>query len=260
MDNQTIIWATVIIAAVAVLGRVAINFQKKGSINWYKLLLLAVAIVASLVGYVNVDPQRVIDSWRGEASLTESHHRNIAGRTPGADIPCFGKVYADNSGAYCAPVADSLSRTDYYVIKDMSVVDATERDVEVSEDNRERIKRKTTMFEVTKNPKDNAEKYLPLYKLSLTSGYKILAAIDERDVNDPKSLPVARIADSSDRLMSIASKLDTALIADSYLICFNTQEYSNNQTNYLIYRAIAGLLFAIVSVLVLMAIKRFSKG
>lgn len=258
MDNQTIIYATVIIAAIAVLGRVAINYQKKGSIKWYKILLLAVAIVAFLVGYVNVDPQRVVDSWRGEATLAESYHRNIAGRVPGPDIPCAGKVFADG-GLYCAPVVDSLSRTDYFIIKNIALTDATERDVELSEDNRERIKRKTTMFEVTKKPKDNAEKYLPLYKLSLTSGYKVLAAIDERDAENPKCLPVARIVESSDRLMSIAAKLDTTIVPESYLMCFNSDEYSNNQTNYLIYRAIAGLLFAIVSVLVLMSIKRFSK-
>ncbi|MDO4462199.1 MAG: hypothetical protein Q4C30_06860 [Bacteroidia bacterium] len=260
MDNQTIIWATVVIAIIAVLGRVAINYQKKGTIKWYKILLIVVAIIAFLLGYVNVDPQRIIDSWRGEASGAEAAYTNVAGRVAGPDIPCFSKVISENGGRYCVPVVDSLSRTDYFIIKSTVLTDATERDVEISEDNRERINRKTTMFEVTKHPKDNAEKYLPLYKLSLISGGKILAAIDERDAQNPKSLPVARIAESSDRLFAVAQKIDSTIIADTYLMCYNTDEFSRNQTNYLIYRAIAGLLFAIVSVVLLIVVKRFTKG
>lgn len=259
MENQTIIWATVIIAVIAVLGRIVINRQKKGSINWFKLLLLGVAVLACLLGYLFVEPQRIADSLSGEATLAESHSHNIAGRQPGADIPCFGVAYADNSSVYCVPVVDSLSRTEYYILKDAKMTDLVEREVEESVDNRQNIKRKTTTFEITKNPKNKADQYLPIYKVCLKSGGKILAAIDERDAQNPSMLPVARITASSDKLQDIAQRLDSTMISDSYLMLFNSQQYSSNQVNYLIWRAVAGVAFAIVSVLVLMAIKYFSK-
>lgn len=260
MDNSTIIWATIIIAIIAVIGRIIINNQKKGTINWFKLLLLGVAVFACLLGYMNVDPQRVIDSWRGEAAIAESRTMNIAGRVAGEDIPCYAKAISENGGQYCVPVVDSLSRTEYYLIKDVQILgESSEREVEESIDNRQKISHKTTVFEVTKNPKGNADKYLPLYKLSLTSGGAILAAIDERDAKDVSALPVARIVESSARIVSLAEKLDTSMISEEYLVCSNTQDFVRNQTNYIIYRAIAGVVFAILAVLVLMLVKYITK-
>lgn len=260
MDNSTIIWATIIIAVIALVGRIIINHQKKGTINWFKLLLLGVAILACLLGYMNVDPQRVIDTWKGEATMAESRTSNIAGRVAGEDIPCYAKAVADNEGLYCVPVVDSLSRTEYYLIKDVQILgESAEREVEESIDNRQKISHKTTVFEVTKNPKGNADKYLPLYKLSLHSGGAILAAIDERDAKDEAHLPVARIVESSNRIASLAEKLDTSMISEEYLVCSNTQDYVRNQTTYIIYRAIAGVLFAILAVLVLILVKHLAK-
>lgn len=260
MDNSTIIWATFIIAAIALVGRIVINHQKKGTINWFKLLLLGVAVFACLIGYMNVDPQRVIDTWRGEATIAESKTMDIAGRIAGEDIPCYAKAVANNEGRYCVPVVDSLSRTEYYLIKDVHLLsESTEREVEESVDSRQKISRKTTVFEVTKNPKGNADKYLPIYRLNLHSGSTILAAIAERDAKNVSNLPVARIVESSNRIVSLAEKLDTSMISEEYLVCYNTHDYVSNQTNYIIYKAIAGVLFAILSVLVLILVKHITK-
>ena len=258
MENSQIIWTTVIIAAIALIGRIVINRQQKGAINWYKIMLVGVAIVLFFVGFIFFKPQQCIDmiqdTFTGKVSLIDGQHMNIAGRRASEEFPRYeSNTY--EGGMYCVPVADSVKHTGYYILKNKQDMNDIEREEKHSEDNRVQITRTSTTFEMSRNPGDKREKYLNIYKFTLKSGDKVLVALEADNVDASDEMPICRITPCSDRLTRTASTLDSTLVTDIYLLGFNSEQWASNQFNYIIYRVIAGIIFAILGVLVLVGVK-----
>lgn len=250
MNDTNLIYAIAVIAVMALVGRVIINKYKGGNIAWKKLGFIGLMVVSFTLVYFTFDPYSAKMWWDGEASLADAKSENIAGREAGKDIPHFASSMDDNKGRYYTLDTKEIEPTGYYCLKSLRDLTASiEREERVSQNDRKVISRKTSMLEVTRNPGDRADKYLPIYKVTLEGQGSILACMREADANKD-ILPVGALTPMSDKLEMVRERTNEAndtIIADYYFLMYNTDFHDSiSGFNELIYKAIAGIIAAIV--------------
>lgn len=253
--------AIVIIAVLALIGRILINKQKKGdNIGWTKLLAVFSAVVAFVTAFSFTNPHRIIQQYKGEASKAEAVSECIAGRKAGKDVDRFAGPSDDMGDLYYALQVKAMTPTGYYRQKMPygGAIDV-DRKVEESESEREVIKRTTSSFPITRNPGDKIDSYMPLYMAQLENKGSVLVAIEEDDTY-ARELPVAMMRDTDDKLAKIAYDADSTAIYSYYFIAFDEDRYARNQTNYYIYKGIAGLIGMIVVALIYLIVSRVKKS
>lgn len=252
MEESKILYAVIVVAILALIGRILINREKKGdNIGWSKLIAIALAVVVFVGLFLTFKPHRFANFFAGQATLEEAKTECIAGRYAAKDVNRFASPADDKGQLYYVLQVAELTPTGYFRNR-MPVRHEpdVERTVKESETNKEVISRTTNQFAVTKNPGDNQGKYLPLYIARLANAGKVLVALEEEDVptsiSDYAELPVAMMRPTDDKLASIALKTDTTAIADYYFVAFDEDRYARNQVNDYVYRGSAGLLGAII--------------
>ena len=86
-----------------------------------------------------------------------------------------------------------------------------------------------------------------------------MVALEEQDVVDNGQLPIAMMRLSDEKLSRIAIESDTTAISNYYFVAFDESRYNSNTTNYYIYKAIAGLIAAIVVALTYLIVVKISQ-
>lgn len=261
MENNKMLLAIVVIAVLALIGRILINKQKKGdTIGWTKLLAVFFAVVAFVFAFMFTNPHRIIQHYKGEASKSDAVKECIAGRKASRDIDRFAGPSDDMGDLYYALQVKAMTPTGYYRQKMPygSTVDV-DRTVEESESEKEVIKRKTSSFPITRNPGEKMDSYMPIYLAQLENKGSVLVAIEEADTYS-NELPIAMMRDTDDKLAKIAHDADSTAIVDYYFVAFDEGRYARNQTNYYIYKGIAGLIGAIVVALIYLIVSRVKKS
>lgn len=247
MQDTNVYIAIVAVAAMALIGRIIINRNKKGDVvNWGKLLSVALALIAFVATFSLFDPHRALQWYKGEATLLEAQTSSIAGRRASAEIPRFASSTDEQHGLYYVLQVKTLTPTGYYRTKMPYGNTDTERSVEETESEHIAIKHTTNNFPITRNPADNEQLYIPIYLAQLANNGSVLVAMEQADENENGELPVAALRFTDQKLASIALRADSAAISDYYFVAFDDVRFGKNTTNYLIYKAIAGLIVAIL--------------
>lgn len=260
MGETQMLVAIVAVAIMALIGRILINKNKKGdTIKWGKILSITLAMVAFVVTFSLFNPHRFIQWYKGEATLNESKTTCIAGRKAGADIPRFAGEADDQGTLYYALQVKQMTPTGYYRTKAPYGHAETERSEEQTESDKTVIRHTTTRFPITRNISDKADEYMPLCVAQLANHGSVLVALEEQDIVSEGELPVAMMRLTDEKLSEIALATDSTIIADYYFVAFDEARYNNNTTNYYLYKAIAGLIAAIVVAVVYLVSVRLKK-
>ncbi|MCQ2204535.1 MAG: hypothetical protein MJZ15_08855 [Bacteroidales bacterium] len=272
MHDSKILLAVVVVAVLALIGRILINKNKDNdTVNIPKLLSIALAVVCFVTGFMLFNPQRFMMWYEGEASLSDAQNGCIAGRKAARDINRFAGPSDDTGDLYYALQVKSLVPTGYFRIKKTYMSNAdVERKVEETESNKEIIRHTTNVFPITRNPGDKADLYIPLYLAKLANKGAALVAIDESDVpsgivdsdnssTDVVELPIAMMRLTDDRLHDIALKTDSTAMSDIYFVAFDEDRYAHNEMNYYLHKGIAGLIGAIIVALIYLVFARFNR-
>lgn len=242
MENEQVLTAVVVIAVLALIGRLIINSQRRGGVNWRKLayiVALAAVFVASLLLF---DPYRA-ETWalgpvNGEADMSGGR---VIGREAGRGVTPLESLERGVVPIYFALRADSVAHTGYWLIKRTDKAGVARRDqlVSQSDTSRTAIKRTTSTFAITRHPDSEAD-YVGVYRLALPSGEKVLAAMEPRDARAGVS-PMATARRLDGKMAEIAAQ-DSLVNQQVYALCFDTAAYASAQTRYLAYSAIFALL------------------
>lgn len=247
MSENTIIYAIVTVAVLALVGRLLIKRKRGGdNINWGKLIGLFGGVVAFVVLFTTFNPHRAIQWWKGEVMTADAQSECIAGRKAGKDITRFAGPNDDRGELYYALQVKGLEETGYYRIKTPYAAETqVERDEKETESNMLAIERKTSMFPIRHNPSDNIDQYMPIYMATLENKGKVLVAMESEDAKVGE-LPVGMMRLTDEKLKDIALKSDSTAITDYYFILFDEARWARNSTNYYFYKGIAGVAGAIV--------------
>ncbi len=259
MEDQQILIAVVVIAVLALVGRLLINKGVKKGINWRKVGMIGGVMVVFMLTFMLYNPERMRLWWKGEATLSEGKSESIAGRKPGDDIPRLRSTDEIVGEIYYTIVPDSMHFTGFYRVKDLRTlednVDRKVQEGETSHGPAQVIERKTSAFELTKNPQDE-EKYLPVYVAVFGDGTKVVTLMEERDAElEVKPISVLRPVDDTIRRV-LRNEGDESVITDFYLLAYDEQHGNRSYTETLVDRCIAGLAMAIAAAFVFMIVWR----
>ncbi len=247
MGNEQVLTVVVIIAVVAVIGRIIINRQQNGGINWRKLTAIAAAGVVFVGTMLAVDSYRII-MWANGSIDTDGTAEGGApkiGRQAGESIPAFSSV-EQGLPMYFTLTADSLSPTGYWQIKEGSADDATVREVMVSQSDSTKtaIKRTTSSFSITRHPADEAD-YVRIYRMSLPSGEKVLAVMTDYDAR-PGQTPVMTSRPLTGKMADIAAKEgDVSQLV--YVTAYDSAFYASSSALRLLCSAIVALIVTLAA-------------
>lgn len=242
MENEQVLTVVVIIAVMALAARLVINSQRRGGVNWRKLASIAALAAVFVASLLLFDPYRA-ETWalgkvNGEADMSGGR---VIGREAGRGIVPLESLERGVVPIYFALRADSVAHTGYWLIKRADKAGVARRDQMVSQSDTSRtaIKRTTSTFAITRHPASEAD-YVGVYRLSLPSGEKVLAAMEPRDARAGVS-PMATSRRLEGKMAEIAEQ-DTLVNKQVYALCFDTAAYASAQTRYLAYSAIFALL------------------
>ena len=173
MPTNQILTAVIVVAAMALIGRLLIAQQRKGKIDWPTIVgvLLLCGLFIGL--FLGLDAYRV-DLWReGAATADDCRHGGVIGRKAGDGATVVDKVSDNMADIFFAMNVSGVSHSGYWKLKQAdSREDNTERSVEESQigDGKVAIKRVVRNFDITKNPDDeNKSLYLPIEIATLAS-------------------------------------------------------------------------------------------
>jgi uncharacterized membrane protein YeaQ/YmgE (transglycosylase-associated protein family) len=248
--EKNLLLAIVVVAAIALVARILINKHKSGSIAWRKLGFIGVMMMAFAITYFTFDPYSAKIWWNGKASLSDAKIADITGREAADDIPHYASDIDANKGRYYVIDTKMIEPTGFYVLKSSKDLDnAVERTEEMSKNDKKVIKRRTSLIEITRNPGERIDKYVPVYKVTLANKGEVMACMQEDDA-ERDVLPVAMLKPMSESINSVIERLESEkseLITEYYFNLHNTTEY-NKLVGYnnLIYKFIAGLVTAII--------------
>lgn len=253
MDTN-LLYAIGAIAVLALVARIIINKYKGGNIKWEKLVFIGLMVVAFALVYFAFDPYGAKMWWEGEATLKEAITEDVVGREAGSDIPHFASQMDEGKGRYYVLDVVSVEPTGFYCLKSYrDLINSVERTEQTTENSGKIIKRKMSLVEITRNPGERQDKYLPIYRITLEGNGSVLACMRESDANST-TLPIAEMIPMTDRINSVIERLEgekESIIKDYYFSLYNSSYY-NEISGYkgLIYKAIAGIVAAMIVAIV----------
>lgn len=246
MENEQILTVVVIIAVAAVVGRIIINRQQKGGINWAKVIAIVLAAVVFVGIMLGVDSYRLATCFAGsvdsEEDLSAGH---VVGRPAGAVVHQADGV-SDGLPIFFTLKADSVSPTGYYMLKEGAAEKAVDRQILVSQSDSTRtaIKRTTSTFAITRHPARESD-YTPIFRLSVSNGEKVLCVMTDYDAEALAEPIVMTSHVLTGKMQNIASR-DTALNQMVYVSAFDHGYYAASATERLLYSATVALAATIV--------------
>lgn len=259
MENEQILTVVVIIAVVAVIGRIIINRQQNGGVNWRKLTAIAAAGVIFVGTMLSVDAYRIITWANGSFDANEGTGDGSpkVGRQAGESVPSFNSV-EQGLPMYFTLTADSLSATGYWQIKEGAADDATVREVMVSQSDSTKtaIKRTTSSFSITRHPANEGD-YVRIYRMSLPSGEKVLAVMTDYDAQ-PGQTPVMTAHPLTGKMADIAEK-DGTVSQMVYATSFDSAFYASSSALRLLCSAIVALIVTLAAFGIVYGVMRIIK-
>ncbi len=247
MQNEQILTAVIVVAIMALIGRVLINQQQKGRINWGKLILIFVVCGTFLGTFLAIDPYRVEKWEEGEAGKWITFADHPIGRTAG-DIDEITTIRNGVVPIFFTANVTEIEHSGYYKRKLSESSDPNvQRDILVSQSDESRtaIQRKTSAFNITKNPQDPND-YVGIYIVTLEGGEKDLAVLTDYDAHTGR-LPVssAKIADAKMQDVAEKSGLDPAGSL-AYIQSFDFERFGSQPATYLYLKFISALMAAFI--------------
>lgn len=247
MENEQILAVVAVIAVLAVVGRVVINRQQKGGINWPKVVAILFAAAVFVGVMLSVDSYRLTTWLAGSVDEQEDLNQgHVVGREAGAVVDVKTSV-GEGLPMFFTLQADSVAATGYYMIKEGEAENATDRQILVSQSDSSRtaIKRTTSTFSITKHPARQAD-YVPILRLSLPSGEKVLAVMTTYDAANLGSPVVMTSHPLAGKMADIASRQEG--VSDMvYVTAFDHAYYAASQTSRLLSAAIVALCATVVA-------------
>lgn len=251
--EQVIIYSAIVIAAIAVAGRLIINRQQRSkTIDWYRIFVILAAVVALIGGYYVFPAHEAAEGMKGIATQKEAARNDIAGRKGALDIEQFRADMESPAQLFYRMKPDSLSFTGFYMQKAFGSADV-DREEQENENGGAIIKRKQNKFAITKNPADKDD-YMQIYVAYLDGQKVLLAAPASYEEDLLETGLVARYTYLDAKQLRIAQQ--NGCQEQCMLVCFSQRNYTANSTLYIIYRLIFGIVVAIMTVAALLVVKR----
>ncbi len=245
MENEQVLTVVVVIAVVAVIGRIIINRQQQGKINWPKIGWIA-AIALVFVGVLlSVDSYRLATWSDGAVESSEDFGTgHVVGRTAGKCVPAALRV-SEGLPMYFVLDVDSLAPTGYWMIKEGSADEATTREVLVSrtDSTKTAIKHTTSTFSIMRHPSDESD-YNQIYRICLSSGEKVLAVMADYDAHTGRT-PVMTSRPLPGKMADIASHSEE-VSQMVYVSSFDSAYYAASTARRFLYAALVALAAAAI--------------
>lgn len=246
-----------VIAALAVVGRVIINSQRRGGINWPKVSCVVLSALAAVGVFATFDAYRLETAFLGEAEAEEVVDKPCQGRKPASDAPRLASLSNGALHRQFALYFDEVTPSGYYKRRldpkqQPDLVDRQEL-VSAADSSKHQYKRVTNVFDITKNPQRQAD-YLPLCYCRLRSGEMVLCALPDYDAHPGESRLLSP-RPLNDKLAQIAEK-QPGCNQEVYLTGFDAIRYAAHRYTYLSMSLAAGALAAAAVVLIYNLIKR----
>lgn len=241
MENEQILTVVAVVAVVAVVGRVIINRQQRGGINWLKVggVILLAAVFAGAM--LSIDSYRLTTWASGSVeSADDLRDDHVVGRKAGVAVP-IARTVADGLPLYFALAADSIAPTGYWMIKEGEAETATEREVLVSKSDTSKtaIRRTTSTFRITRHPAEES-RYVGIYRLTLRGGEKVLAVMTDYDAKRTGVTPVMTSRPLTGKMADIASRQE-GVNNMVYVSAFDSDFYARSGAMRLLWAALLAL-------------------
>ncbi len=245
MENEQVLTVVVVIAVVAVIGRIIINRQQRGGINWPKIGWIAAIAVVFVGVLLSVDSYRLATWMAGSVETNEDYGTgHVVGRPAGECIPVASGV-DEGLPMYFALNIDSLAPTGYWMIKEGTAEEATTREVLVSrtDSTKTAIKHTTSTFSIMRHPADESG-YNQIYRICLCSGEKVLAVMADYDAHEGRT-PIMTSRPLTGKIADIASH-NEGVSQMVYVSSFDSAYYASSVARRFCYAALVALIAAAV--------------
>lgn len=219
-------------------------------------IFLPIAIVAYIAIFNLTAIDGLVDRVQGRVTLADIEHAgtdNLCGRLAADDAPTLTPAYAP---PFFTIRADSVTATDFYMIKDPARLDdinKTER--QTADDGRQAIRRKQTAFEVMRDPNKYASLYNRLYAVPLSDSTHILVwAYNHAMQPGPDgriTTPIGTLRPATAAVARAAASTGLPGIStDMFVVAFDDEHYVSYENIRLIVRGV--LAFAAVGLIYLL--------
>lgn len=257
MTDNYVLTAALVVASLAVIGRVLINSQRRGRIDWGKIAVIFAAAAALLLTALYFDPYRAETLLRGSAGRDDLDRGLCLGRKPDSDAPRLAAL--DNGILFpqFAVLFDEVEATGYHKRKldPASEPDLVQRQdlVSASDTARTAIRRVTNVFDITRNPRD-ADDYLPICVATLHCGERVLAVLAPYDAHAGES-PVLAARPLAGKMQQIAEK-SVPCNQEIYLVGYDSLRLQGRRYTYLAAKLLVGGLAAALVAALGMALRK----
>ncbi len=227
-------------AVLALGARIIINSQRRGGVNWLKVGGVAGLAAVFVAAFLLFDPYRAETALLGAANAGDTGGSpRMIGRPAGDGVPRLEALEGGVVPLFFSLKADSVAPTGYWMLK-AGQGDAPLREhmVSRSDTGRTAIKRTTSVFAITRNPADEGD-YVPICRLSMPSGEKVLAVMPAYDAH-PGETPVGTTRPLAGKMEQIASQTP-GVNADVYAVFFDTSRHRAARTQLAAYSALFAL-------------------
>lgn len=241
MENEQILTVVAVIAVVAVVGRIIINRQQRGGINWLKVggVILLAAVFSGVM--LSIDSYRLTTWASGSVeSANDLYDDHVVGRKAGQAV-WRAETVADGLPLFFALTVDSIAPTGYWMIKEGEAETATEREVLISKSDTSKtaIRRTTSTFSITRHPAKES-RYVGIYRLTLRGGEKVLAVMTDYDAERTGEPPVMTSRPLTGKMADIASR-QVGVNTMVYVSAFDSGYYAASGARRLLWAALVAL-------------------
>ena len=241
MENEQMLTVVAIIAVVAVIGRIIINRQQSGGVNWRKIGCIAAAAAVFAAVMLSVDSYRLATWLSGSVDTpADMGSGHVVGRAAGAAVANAESVEG-GLPMFFTLTADSAAETGYWMVKEGKADAATTREVMVSrtDSTKTAIKRTTSTFGITRHPANEGD-YVKIYRLSLGNGERVLAVMTDYDARTAGQTPVMTSKPLSGKMAEIAAR-EPGVSQMVYVSAFDSAYYAASAARRLLYAALVAL-------------------
>lgn len=224
-------------AVLALVGRIIINSQRRGGVNWLKVGGVVGLAAVFVAAFLLFDPYRAETALLGAANAGDaSGSRRMIGRQAGDGVPRLEALGGGVVPLFFCLSADSVAPTGYWMLKTgEGAAPLREQMVSRSDTGRTAIRRTTSVFAITRNPANEAD-YVPICRLSMPSGEKVLAVMPVYDAH-PGETPIGTTRPLAGKMEQIASQAP-GVNADVYAVFFDTSRHRGAKAQMAVYSAL----------------------
>lgn len=238
--------AVVVIAVLAVVARVIINSQRRGGVNWLKVGGVVGLAAVFVAAFLLFDPYRAETVILGAANAGDSSGSpRMIGRPAGDGVPRLEALEGGVVPLFFCLRADSVAPTGYWMHREgEGGAPLREEMVSRTDTARTAIRRTTSVFGITRHPARAAD-YLPICRLTMPSGEKVLAVMPAYDAR-PGETPVGTARPLEGKMAQIAEQTP-GVNANVYVAFFDTRRHRGSKALMAAYSALFATAVAAVA-------------